>query len=520
MTKSVSGVGALFLPAYFIVNLLIGGLARRRPENANALLNASRSLPLWIVSASFLAANCGALEIVGLSAMAAQYGVEAFHFYWIGAIPAMIALSFWMLPTYLRSGVRSIPEFLAVRFGASVQRTNACLGAAAMLMLAGINLYAMAQVLLAVLSLPFFAGVLASAGVVLLYVLIGGLRATMYTEIFQLIVMVAGLVPLCFRTFSLVRHHPDGPRWHLWQGVAGFAPKAHLDRFGLIFGLGFVLSFSYWCTDFVLMQRAFTSRSESEARKVPLWAGLGKVVFSLIVVTPALVAPYVLPGLGHGQRFDQALPRLMTVFYSPTLLGLGLTALVSSLMSGFAANISGFSAIWTVDIYREWLAKGRSETHYIRVSRTATVLGVLFSLGASYVSFSFSNLMDHVQLIFSTFSAPFWAVFLLGLMHRRPQALGALLALACGLGVAATHHLCVYRHWLAYGSVMNANFHVALYSFSTTFLVGWLARSKAAAPSMPGAALNTPLDWRSSLPLLLLAAGLLAICVMLNLLWW
>jgi solute:Na+ symporter, SSS family len=525
MTRPISSVGALFLPAYFILNLVIGWLSKRRPENANALLNASRSLPLWVVSASFLAANCGALEIVGLSAMAAQYGVEAFHFYWIGAIPAMVSLSFWMLPAYLRSGARSIPEFLAARFGASVRRMNACLAAAAMLMLAGINLYAMAQVLLAVLSIPFFLGVLASAGVVLSYILIGGLRATIYTEIFQLAVMLAGLVPLSFRTFTLVRQHPDGPRWHLWRGQPLFAPNAHLDQFGLILGLGFVLSFSYWCTDFVLMQRALASRTEHDARQVPLLAGFGKLAFSLIVVIPALIAPHVLPALGVTQRFDQALPRLMTVFYGPTLLGLGLTALASSLMSGFAANISGFSAVWTVDIYRDWLAQGRSETHYIRVGRLATFLGVVISLAASYVSFSFSNLMDHVQLIFSLFSAPFWAVFLMGLMPRRINVRGALIALGCGLGVATIHHLCVYRHLLRYGSVMNANFHVAVYSFSSTFLVGWLLRSRSALPEpamIPTLAGSAGIGWggHRALSLLLVAITLLAICFVLNRLWW
>lgn len=519
MTRPISGLGALFLPAYFVTNLAIGWLAKRRPEDANALLNASRSLPLWVVSAAFLAANCGALEIVGLSAMAAEYGVEAFHFYWIGAIPAMISLSFWMLPVYLRSGIRSIPEFLAVRFGTSVQRMNACLVAAAMLMLAGINLYAMAQVLLAVLNIPFFAGVLASAGVVLVYVLIGGLRATIYTEIFQLVVMFAGLVPLSFRTFSLVRQHPDGPRWHLWQGQAAFAPRAHLDQFGVVLGLGFVLSFSYWCTDFVLMQRALASRTEAEARQVPIWAGFGKLLFSFLVVLPALVAPRVLPLLGGTQRYDQALPRLMSVFYGPTMLGLGLTALASSLMSGFAANISGFSAVWTVDLYRDWLARGRSEAHYIGVGRLATVLGVLFSLAASYISFSFSNLMDHVQLIFSLFSAPFWAVFLLGLMKRRTKARGALIALGCGLGIALVHHFCVYRGLLHYGSVMNANLHVAAYSFCVTFLVGWLFRSDLARPCSMDLDF-APWDWRSARTLLILSGLLLAICLLLNLFWW
>jgi solute:Na+ symporter, SSS family len=523
VTSRISWLGLSILPGYLLVTLLIGWSARRRPENSNALLNASRSLPLWVVSAAFLAANCGALEIVGLSAVGAQYGAQAFHFYWIGAIPAMVFLSLWMLPAYVRSSIRSVPEFLAARFGASVQLVNGCVVAAATLMLAGISLYAMAQVLLAVLGLPFFAGVLLSAGSVLVYVLIGGVRATIYTEVFQLAVMLAGLVPLWLRTLLFTRRHPEVTHSHLWDGWAFLRPQAPTDHFGVVLGLGFVLSFGYWCTDFVLMQRALAARTELEARQVPLWAGFGKLAFSLIVVVPALVAPAVLPALGHTQRFDQALPRMMTVFYGPTLLGLGLTALASSLMSGFAANISGFSSVWTLDIYRHWLAPGRSEAHYLRVGRRATVAAVLISLATSYVSFFFNNLMDHVQMIFSLTNAPFWALFLLALFRRRARARSALAALACGTGFAAVHHWCVYRHLLRYGSMMSANFHVAVYSFTVTLCLGWLLRARddlaqTATPQPVFASARAPFVQRDG-SLLWLSGALLILTVALNVYW-
>ena len=521
----ISFLGCAILPAYFALTIVIGWISKRKGESANAFLNASRSLPLWIVSASFLAANCGALEIVGLSAMAAQYGVEAFQFYWIGAIPAMVFLAFWMMPIYLQSGIRSIPEYLALRFGPKVRLLNACMTALSMLMLAGISLYAMAQVLEVVLGLSFSASVLSSAMVVLAYVQLGGVKATIYTEVFQLIVMLGGLLPLCLRSLPVLRAARNGQtlRWHLWRGMPVMSAHAHSDTFGVVFGLGFVLSFGYWCTDFVLMQRALASRTEAESRQVPLWAGFGKLGFSFIVVLPALAAYRLFPHLEHGQRFDQTLPRMMTLFYGPTMLGLGLTALAASLMSGLAANVSGFAAIWTEDIYRSWLAPRRTERHYLHVGRLTSVAAMLVSLVASSISFLFSNLMDHVQLIFSLTSAPFWAIFLLGMTARRATARGAFWGLIAGVTLGIAHHLCVYAHLLVYGSVMSANFHVAVYTFCAAFAVGWCLRARSALEPMHSGGLF--LDPRTGFRgervglLWLLAAALLLSCLTLNLVW-
>ena len=526
-SSRLSTLGFLVLPLYFCITVAIGYASRRRGESANSLLNASRSLPLWIVVASFLAANCGALEVVGLSAMAAQYGPFAFHFYWIGAIPAMIFLSLWMLPVYMRSGIRSIPEYLALRYGEGVRLVNACTLALAMLLLAGISLYAMAQVLEVVLGFSFLSGALLSAAVVLVYVLLGGVRATIYAEVFQLLVMVAGLLPLAVRSFPLLRQGGSSPlpTRHLWQGMPLVAPHAPADVSGLVLGLGFVLSFGYWCTDFVLMQRALASRTEAEARQVPLWAGFGKLAFSLIVVVPGLAAARVLPALGHTQRFDQTLPLMMTLFYGPTFLGLGLTALAASLMSGLAANISGFAAIVTQDIYRSWLVEGRDEMHYVRVGRLCTVAAALTSVGASFGSFLFSNLMEHVQLIFSLLTAPFWAVFLLGTTSRRATARGALWGLVTGTGCAALHHIAVARQLLHYGSRMSANFYGALCGFTGALAVGWCLRA-GTAPRNSAEGRGLWFDWKAGWQgerrglLLALSALLLATCVALNLAWW
>jgi SSS family solute:Na+ symporter len=517
-------VGIAILPLYFLATIAIGWLARRRSRSANAYLNASRSLPLWIVTAAYLAANCGALEIVGLSAMAAEYGVQAFDFYWIGAIPAMIFLALWMMPVYRRSGVRSVPEYLELRYGPDVRLLNASVVATVLILLAGISLYAMAQVLQVIVGLSFGASILVSASVVLIYVLLGGVKATIYNEVFQLLVMIAGLVPLaiyCSHSLAVPLAMAQLARWHLWTHMPVSSRLAPLDIFGLVLGLGFVLSFGYWCTDFVLMQRAFTARTDAEARQVPLWAGFGKLLFSLIVVVPGLAAYRLLPGLGHTMRFDQALPSLMTIYYGPAMLGLGLTALLASLMSGFAANVSGFAAVWTGDIYRNRIARHRSDSHYLVVGRIAAIVAIIVSLLTSYIDFLFSTLMEHVQLIFSVFGAPFWAIFLLGMSTRRTNGRGAIVGFLSGTAVAFGHLACTSLGLVHYGSVMNANFHLAVYAFSTTCVVGWLISGKSPTPATNGLVFK----WRASMRddgsklLWVLASMLLFVCLFLNWIW-
>lgn len=520
--------GLAILPLYFLITILIGWMARKHSGNANSYLNASRSLPLWVVTAAYLAANCGALEIVGLSAMAAQYGVEAFHFYWIGAIPAMVFLSIWMMPVYRRSGVRSIPEYLDIRYGPGVRLLNACVLAITMLLLAGISLYAMAQVLQVVVGLRFAASVSLSASIVLVYVLPGGVRATIYNEVFQLLVMLAGLIPLAVRSIRLgatFATTPTAARNHLWIGMPIASQAAPLDGLGIVFGLGFVLSFGYWCTDFVMMQRAFAARTESEARQVPLWAGFGKLLFSLIVVLPGLAAFRLFPGLGHSQRFDQALPLLMLSMYSPTMLGLGLTALVASLMSGLAANVSAFAAIWTEDIYRARICKRGSDPHYLLVGRISVVAAIVISTLASYLNFLFRDLMEHVQLIFSIFGAPFWAIFLLGMATRRTTARGAILGFLSGTTLALVHLVAVTRGWLHYGSLMSADFHVASYAFLVALCVGWFASDPWSASRSSDTAMQLVFHWQAGFHgagtklLWVLSAILLLASLALNVIW-
>jgi SSS family solute:Na+ symporter len=517
-------IGYLILPVYLVAVLLVGWRLRRRNAGASDFLNASRALPLGVVVASFLAANCGALEIVGLSAVAAQYGVQAFHFYWIGAIPGMVFLGAVMLPVYMRSGARSLPEYLELRFDARVRLLNSWLVLISSSAFSGIGLYAMAQVLHAVYGWSFTGSALLAAGVVLIYVSLGGLRATIYNQLLQLGVIVAGVLPLSI--FTLARAHSlheitRGPG-HLWMGMSFWSPAGNLDLFGIVFGLGFVLSFSYWTTDFVQMQRALTAKTISEGRMVPLLAGFGKLLFSLMVVVPALGAASIL-GARMPKAFDQTLPALMVDFYGPVLLGFGVTALVASLMSHLASNVSAFSALWTEEIYRVSMRRNASERHYLRVGRAAIVAAIVLSVANSYLAFQFRDLMEYVPLVFSLFGAPFFAVFLLAVFTRRATADGAIAGLLSGVCGAAVHQGMVMTHVLRYGSQMNANFHMAAYAFLLSLGVGLMASMRS--PRQDRSRLDKLVyrgelgDSHASPAWWVLAVLLLAACASLNYAW-
>jgi len=514
-------LGIAILPAYFATTIFIGWLTRRRSGSANSFLNASRSLPLPLVTAAFLAANCGALEVVGMSAMAAQYGAEAFHFYCVGAIPAMIFLAIWMMPVYRRSGIRSVPEYLEYRYGAGIRLVNACVLAVTTLLFAGISLYAIAQVLQVVAGIGFAASAFVTGSVVLVYVLLGGVRATIYNQFLQLAVMIAGLLPLTIHCWKYGTMISEEPRDHLWRGLPLVSHTTPMDALGIVVGLGFVLSFGYWCTDFVLMQRAFAARTDDAARQVPLWAGFGKLGFSMLVVVPGLAAHRLLPALGHSERFDQALPALMKQSYGPALLGLGLTAIAASLMSALAANVSAFAALWTEDIYHAHLVTRKPDHHYLIMGRAATIAAVLVSLLTSYINFLFSDLMEHVQMIFSVFGAPFFAIFLLGMITRRVNERGAIIGFLSGTAVAVLHLVAFSLGWLHYSSVMSANFYVAMYAFGTSAFVAWITgMGSSTATGVNGGPLQMSFSFRATPRLLwVLSILLISACVGLNIVW-
>lgn len=502
--------------------LIIGWKARRRWSSANDYLNASRSIPLTIVALAFLAYNCGSIEVIGMSAMAAQYGAQALHFYWIGGIPGLIFFSLVVVPIYMRTGANNLPEYLGMRFGPRVRLLNACISLVGTVCFSGIALYTLAQVLHVILGWHFLASEVICALVVLVYVLGGGVRGSMLTSVFQLFVTIAGLTPLLFLTW---RSDPSGwarqaEHWHLWKPLPLLSPGAPLDRVGVLLGLGFVISFSYWCTDFVMIQRVLAARTIEDARKAPLLAGFGKMGIAFLIVLPGMAGPSLL----HGRfSFDQTMPALMKLEFGPPLLALGAAALLAGLMAWLAGNVSGFCALWVGEIYRLWLLPHREERHYIRAGQIAVPVCIVLAQIAAYATFHFHDIMEFLQLIVAFFYAPVFAVVLCGVASRRSSEYGAFVGICAGVTASMAMQVSVWTHLFQFGSQMSANFYEALLSFSAAMAVCLgLRTSKRETLSASSLTLDASLwkDLRPSRPLVMLSTVLLVVCILLNIWWW
>ncbi len=507
------------LPLCLAAVLWIGWRSRRHWSSANDYLNASRSISTWAAALAFLAYNCGSIEVVGISAMAAQYGVQALHFYWVGGIPGLVFMGLVVLPIYMRTGARSLPEYLGMRFGPSVRLLNAAISLIGTACFSGVALYAAAQVLHLILGWRYQASMLLCAAVVLAYVLAGGVRASIFTSVFQLFVMIAGLAPLLF--FAVHLDAADwaqrAARWRLWSPLPAISPHASLDRFGVLVGLGFVISFSYWCTDFVMIQRALAARTVEDARKVPLLAGFGKMGIAFLVVLPGVAAPALLPA---GVPFDQTMPALMRLEFGPALLALGTAALVAGLTAWLAGNVSGFCALWVEEIYRVRLRPGRAEQHYIRAGQLAVPVCLLLAEVAAYGAFHFRDMMEFLQLIVALFYAPVFAAVVAGLGSRRTTECGAFVGICAGVAAALALQCCYWTHIAPFGSQMTANFYEAALGFAVAIAVCLLIRGER---SQHGSVIFDAALWRELRPspaLFALSVALLAVCLLLNVLWW
>jgi len=469
-------VDQAIMVAYFAVILFVGWRLRRRMGSTREFLQAGKGLPVWATGLAFMAANCGALEVMGMISTSAKYGARANHFYWVGAVPAMLFLALFMMPIYKASRVRSVPEFLKLRFGEGARTFNALSFAVLMILVSGISLYAMAILFGGVLGWSFTFSVWVGAGIVLVYVVAGGLAATIYNEVLQFFLIVVGFLPLSVFAlrdlggWSGLKERLDPSMAHTWKGLPVLDPgAATMDGVGTVLGLAFVLSFGYWCTDFLLVQRALAARDIDSAIRTPLVAAVPKLFFPLLVVVPGLAAAALFPA-ELTTRYDLALPQLLLRYYGPGLLGLGVTAMMASFMSGMAGNVTAFNTVWTFDLYQSHLAPGKSDRHYLVVSKVATVAAVVLSVGTAYFVLRFNNLMDYVQLLFSFFNAPLFATFLLGMFTTWATPAGGLVGLVVGTAAAAGHYLAYSAGWLAYGTEMTANFYGALAGWTACFV--------------------------------------------------
>ena len=466
----------LILGPYLFAILATGYLVRRRSTTSSAFLHARNTLPISITSIAFLAANCGALEIVGMVAASAKYGMLALHFYWIGAIPAMVFLGLFMLPIYRHSRALTVPDFLRLRYNGATHILSASCLAVMMALIAGIGLYAISSVLHLFFGWSFFQLILLTSGFVLCYVVSGGLRATIYNEVFQFALTIVGLAPLMIKVLrdfhgigELRKELPYGMT-HIWKSLPMMRPQtATLDVTGIVFGLGIVLSFGYWCTDFLLIQRALAARNMRESIQTPLIAGAFKLFFPALLVIPGLAAAVFFREAGV-VRYDQALPFLMKHYYGQALLGLGISAVLASLMSGLAGNISALSALWTHDLYRSYINRDASDQHYLRVGRVSSVIATLIAVATASIAFRYNSLMDYLTLLFSFFNAPLFATFLLGMFTTWATPTAGFWGLLAGVVAATAHNIAVRSHLINYGSDLLASFYGAAYGFGISFV--------------------------------------------------
>jgi SSS family solute:Na+ symporter len=448
----------LILVIYFVAVLGIGFAAKRYIKTSLDYFLSGRSLPAWITGLAFISANLGALEILGMAANGAQFGVYTVHYYWVGAVPAMVFLGIVMMPFYYGSKVRSVPEYLRLRFNRPTHFFNAMTFALATVLIAGVNLYALALVLKLMLGWPILLGIVVAAAVVLIYITLGGLSSAIYNEVLQFFVILAALIPLTIVALHKVggwdglqdkvaKVNTKNDLFHSWQGTA----IGHVDNplgaswVPIIFGLGFVLSFGYWTTNFAEVQRALSAKSLSAARRTPLIGAYPKIFIPAITIIPGLVALATVPGLGGKDpnlQFNNAIPLLMNEFLPNGMLGVALAGLLAAFMAGVAANVSAFNTVVTYDLWEPYVRSGESDAYYLRFGRIATVTGIVIGIGTALIASGYTNIMDYIQTLFSFFNAPLFATFIIGMYWKRMTPWAGFWGLVAGTaGAAATYYL-------------------------------------------------------------------------------
>ena len=556
-------VDYVIMVVYFGFVLGIGFALKRFMHTSAEFLSAARSIPAWVAGLAFLSANLGAQEVIGMAASGAKYGIVTSHFYWIGAIPAMVFMGIFMMPFYYGSRARSVPDYLSLRFDEKTRGLSAITFACMTIMSSGISMYAMALLIetlhifdtpFRMMGLPqswiFHVSIIISALIVLGYIFLGGLSSAIYNEVLQFFLIVAGFAPLVFLGlknvggWSGLKEKLPAAYVHSWAGMdSPHHNPLGLEWLSLVMGLGFVVSFGYWCTDFLVVQRAMAADSMSAARRTPLIAAFPKMMFPFLVILPGLIAlalsnpspngnpvasapaatvepaaaettetakvapspasapeaqaellpPQVNARTGQVVRdkdgkvvldYNLVIPNMLLHYFPAGMLGLGLTALLASFMSGMAGNVTAFNTVWTYDIYQAYIRKNESDEHYLRMAHFATVFGILLSVVAAYFASAFNNIMDILQLVFAFVNAPLLATFLLGMFWKRTTGHGAFFGLLIGTAAAIIHHGLtlpaesspgVKGGWIhvvnRYPSEMAQSFWTAIFAFGTCFIV-------------------------------------------------
>jgi len=631
------------LLAYVAFVLGIGFALTRYMKSSSDFLITGRSIPTWVTGLAFISANLGALELVGMAASGAKYGIATAHFYWVGAIPAMIFLAVFMMPFYYGSKARSVPEYLLMRFNKPVMGLNAFAFAIMTLFASGISMNALAKLLNQLLGWNYHFALFICSGVVLVYVLKGGLTSAIYTEVLQFFMIVLGFAPVVYlglkdvggwgamtNTLHSVAQNPAaldlnsksfGPdAWtSAWKPLLGGPANNPMgvDVFAIVFGLGFVLSFGYWCTNFLVVQRAMAAKNMTAARNTPIVAAIPKMLFPALVIVPGMIAvaltampdkhyrippPIIAPeaytqavaavqnanpadpaaavkavsdALGKKVNadkitalvaanaanklsddqikegiynsvaeydYDSVIFSLVKKYCPPGLLGLALTALLASFMSGMAGNVTAFNTVWTYNLYQAFFVPNKSDAHYFRMGKFITVVGIGLSIACAYFARQYNNAMDIIQLVFGFVNAPVFATFLLGMFWARATGIGAFLGLFGGIVGSTLFHAVTIAHGNPPGikggylcvlhefpSEMAQNFWLASFAFTTCFVLTLLislatGRTKT-DEQLKGLVYSlTPKTVDHNQPLWqrppVAGVALLIACVILNLIFW
>jgi len=469
-----SPVDFVILALYFALVIFIGFYVKGTTNTSEEFFLAGREMSAWIAGLSFVSANLGSLELMGWAGAAYQYGILATHWYWIGAIPAMLFLGIVMMPFYYISKTHSVPGYLQLRFGEAARGLSAVSFAFMTVLMSGVNMYSMALVMKVILGWNINFSIWVGAGVVALYVMLGGLRSAIINEILQFVLIWAGaaLIPILGLIEAggwtklraqIVARLGEG-HVHLWSTLGSFHDNPMgVHWTGIVFGLGFVISFGYWTTDFLVVQRVLSAKDLRAARMAPIIGAAFKMFVPFIVIVPGLLAlvllkdssghlmqlfpdgsPQVVSGGMHS--YNEVLPLMMARYLGPGLLGMGITALVAGFMSGMAGNVSAFSTVWTYDIYGAYMNKKASDKHYVAMGRWCTIVGMLVSIGTAYLVMNAASIMDYVQELFSFFIAPLFGTVILGMLWKRATKAGGFSGLLCGTLTSVGLWLMVMRN--------------------------------------------------------------------------
>jgi SSS family solute:Na+ symporter len=435
----LSAVDLVIIAFYFLLVLAIGFYLKRFANTGEDFFLAGREMTAWVAGLAFVSANLGSLELLGWAGSAYQYGILAAHWYWIGAIPAMVFLGVVMMPFYYISKTHSVPGYLQLRYGSEASALSAVTFAIMTILMSGVNMYAMAVVMKVVLGWDINFSIWVSSLTVGIYVAAGGLFSAIFNEVLQffliwfgaLLIPILGMIETGGWHGMVARIHQNFPGQdftHMWGPMRSFADNPMgIHWTGIVFGLGAVQAMGYWTTDFLVVQRVLSAKDIRSAKMAPIIGSFFKMAVPLIVILPGLLGRAVLPmhllpasGLQAGQHsYNEVLPLMLARYCGPGLLGLGITALVAGFMAGMAGNVSAFATVWTYDIYRPFIRRTAPDQHYVSMGRWCTLIGLFVSIGTAYLVMNFASIMDYVQALFGFFIAPLFGTVLLGMLWKR-----------------------------------------------------------------------------------------------------